>query len=140
MKLTVYGAAQTVTGSMFLVEHNEHKLLLDCGTYQGKREESYYVNQHFPFNPAEIDALILSHAHIDHSGNIPNLVKQGFKGPIYATNATVDLADIMLRDSGHIQENDIKYLNKKRRRQSGADLYSKRCPHGDAAIPLALVR
>ena len=117
MKLTVYGAAQTVTGSMFLVEHNEHKLLLDCGTYQGKREESYYVNQHFPFNPAEIDALILSHAHIDHSGNIPNLVKQGFKGPIYATNATVDLADIMLRDSGHIQENDIKYLNKKRRKQ-----------------------
>ena len=108
MKLTTFGAARTVTGSMHLVEHNGHKLLLDCGSYQGKREESYRVNLNFPFKPVEIDAMILSHAHIDHSGNIPNLVKQGFIGPIYATNATVDLADIMLRDSGHIQENDKK--------------------------------
>jgi len=122
MKLTTYGAAKTVTGSMHLVEHNGHKLLLDCGTYQGKREESYRVNLNFPFNPAEIDAMILSHAHIDHSGNTPNLVKQGFSGPIYATNASIDLADIMLRDSGHIQENDIKYLNKKRRKQGLRDL------------------
>ncbi|MEL7627105.1 MAG: MBL fold metallo-hydrolase [Anaerolineaceae bacterium] len=117
MKLTIFGAAQTVTGSMHLVEHNGKKLLLDCGSYQGKRDESYRINQNFPFDPAEIDAMILSHAHIDHSGNIPNLVKQGFTGPIYATNASVDLADIMLRDSGHILENDIKYLNKKRRKQ-----------------------
>ncbi len=117
MKLTTFGAARTVTGSMHLIEHNGHKLLLECGTYQGKREESYHVNLNFPFDPASIDAMMLSHAHIDHSGNIPNLVKQGFRGPIYATNATIDLADIMLRDSGHIQENDIKYLNKKRRKK-----------------------
>lgn len=117
MKLTTYGGAKTVTGSMHLIEHQDHKLLLDCGTFQGRREESYQVNLNFPFDPAEIDAMVLSHAHIDHSGNIPNLVKQGFSGPIYATNATVDLADIMLRDSGHIQENDIKYVNKKRRKQ-----------------------
>lgn len=124
MKLTIFGAAKTVTGSMHLIEHNGHKLLLDCGTYQGRREESYQVNLNFPFYPAEIDAMILSHAHIDHSGNIPNLVKQGFAGPIYATNATIDLADIMLRDSGHIQENDIKYLNKKRRKEGLHDLES----------------
>ena len=122
MKLTIFGAARTVTGSMMLVEHGGKKLLLDCGTFQGKREESYYTNLHFPFNPAEIDAMILSHAHIDHSGNIPNLVKQGFNGKIYATNATVDLADIMLRDSGQIQENDIKFLNKERRRKNQASL------------------
>ncbi len=118
MKLTVFGAARTVTGSMTLIEYGGKKLLLECGTFQGRREESYFTNLNFPFNPAEIDAMILSHAHIDHSGNIPNLVKQGFKGKIYATNATVDLADIMLRDSGHIQENDIKYLNKKRRKKN----------------------
>lgn len=117
MKLFTYGAAGTVTGSMHLLEHNGQKLLLECGTFQGKRDESYKINLNFPFDPAEIDAMMLSHAHIDHSGNIPNLVKKGYKGPIYATNATVDLADIMLRDSGHIQENDIKYVNKKRRKQ-----------------------
>ncbi len=122
MKLTTFGAAQTVTGSMHLVEHNGHKLLLDCGTFQGRREESYHVNLNLPFDPAELDAMILSHAHIDHSGNIPNLTKQGFTGPIYATNATMDLADIMLRDSGHIQENDIKYLNKKRRKEGQRSL------------------
>ena len=122
MKLTILGAARTVTGSMHLIEHQGHKLLLDCGSYQGKRDESYHVNLNFPFDPSSIDAMVLSHAHIDHSGNIPNLVKQGFKGPIYATNATVDLADIMLRDSGHIQENDIKYLNKKRRKQGQRSL------------------
>ena len=104
MKLTTYGAAKTVTGSMHLVEHNGHKLLLDCGMFQGKREEAYSVNLNFPFDPSEIDAMVLSHAHIDHSSNIPNLVKQGLTGPIYATNATLDLADIMLRDAGHIQE------------------------------------
>ena len=120
MKLTVFGAARTVTGSMHLIEHQGHKLLLDCGIFQGKREESYFVNLHFPFDPSKIDAMILSHAHIDHSGNIPNLVKQGFRGKIYSTDASEDLADIMLRDSGHIQENDIKYVNKKRRKKGEA--------------------
>lgn len=97
MKLFTYGAAGTVTGSMHLLEHNGKKLLLECGTFQGARDESYQVNLNFPFDPSEIDAMMLSHAHIDHSGNIPNLVKKGYKGPIYATNATIDLADIMLR-------------------------------------------
>ena len=117
MKLTVLGAARTVTGSMHLIEHLGQKLLIDCGIFQGKREESYFVNLHFPFDPGEIDAMILSHAHIDHSGNIPNLVKQGFRGKIYTTDASEDLADIMLRDSGHIHESDIKYVNKKRRKK-----------------------
>jgi len=117
MKLHIFGAAQTVTGSMYLVEHEGRKLLLDCGMFQGKRDETYQVNLNFPFKPAEIDAMILSHAHIDHSGNIPNLVRQGYKGWIYATNASVDLADIMLRDSGHIQESDVQYVNKKRRKK-----------------------
>ena len=118
MRLHIFGAAQTVTGSMHLLEVNGSKLLLDCGLYQGKRADTYEINQNFPFDPKTIDALILSHAHIDHSGNLPNLVKQGFSGPIYATNATTDLADIMLRDSGHIHEWDIQYVNKKRRKQN----------------------
>lgn len=118
MRLHIFGAAQTVTGSMHLLEVNGSKLLLDCGLYQGKRADTYEINQNFPFDPKTIDALILSHAHIDHSGNLPNLVKQGYNGPIYATNATTDLADIMLRDSGHIHEWDIQYVNKKRRKQN----------------------
>ncbi len=117
MKLTFLGATQTVTGSMHLLEANGKKLLLDCGLYQGRRKDTYDVNSHFPFDPRDIDAVILSHAHIDHSGNLPNLVKQGFNGRIYATSASVDLADIMLRDSGHIHEWDVKYVNKKRKRK-----------------------
>jgi metallo-beta-lactamase family protein len=86
---------------------------LDCGLYQGKRSESYERNRNFPFNPAEIDAVILSHAHIDHAGNLPNLVKNGFHGPIYATSATRDLCNIMLYDSAYIQERDIEFVNKR---------------------------
>ena len=85
MKLSFHGAAQTVTGSMHLVEVNGSRLLLDCGLYQGRRKESFARNQTFPFDVTKIDAVILSHAHIDHSGNLPNLIKQGFNGPIYAT-------------------------------------------------------
>ena len=117
MKIQFLGAAQTVTGSMHLLEVNGQRLLLDCGLYQGKRADTYEVNQHFPFDPRTLDAVILSHAHMDHSGNLPNLVKQGFGGHIYATSASVDLADIMLRDSGHIHEWDVKYVNKKRKRK-----------------------
>lgn len=117
MKLTVYGAAQTVTGSKHLIEVNGKRLLLDCGLFQGRREKTYEYNLNFDFDPARIDAVILSHAHIDHSGNLPNLVKSGFNGPIYATDATRDLADIMLKDSGHIHEYDVKYLNEKRKRK-----------------------
>ncbi|MBI5840375.1 MAG: MBL fold metallo-hydrolase [Chloroflexi bacterium] len=111
MKLRFYGAARTVTGSMHLVEVNGSRLLLDCGMYQGRRKESFERNRIFPFDAGTIDAVILSHAHIDHSGNLPNLVKQGFSGPIYATRATAHLTDLMLRDSGHIQEKQAANLN-----------------------------
>ncbi len=102
---------------MHLLEINQRRLLLDCGLYQGKRKESFQRNRTFPFSPEDIDAVILSHAHIDHSGNLPNLVKQGFQGPIYTTHATAHLDNIMLLDSGYIHEKDAEYLNKKRLKQ-----------------------
>ena len=114
LNLHFHGAARTTTGSMHIVEWNGQKILLDCGTLQGHRKESFERNRHFPFNPASISAVILSHAHIDHSGNLPTLVKQGFRGPIYATPATIDLCDIMLRDSAHIQETDVARVNRLR--------------------------
>ncbi len=110
MKITFLGAARTVTGSQHLVTVNGHKLLLDCGLYQGD-QDSYERNKEFSFDPAEIEAVILSHAHIDHSGNLPNLVKRGFKGRIYTSFATAHLADIMLRNSAHIQENSAADAN-----------------------------
>lgn len=117
MRLTIWGAARTVTGSMHLVEVNGHRVLLDCGLFQGKRQLAYERNLNFPFAPASIDAVVLSHAHIDHSGNLPNLVKQGFDGLIWSTAATRDLCASMLRDSGHIQEKDVEYVNRKRLRR-----------------------
>jgi len=117
MRIHFNGAAQTVTGSQHLLEINGHRLLLECGMYQGRREDTYKVNLNFPFKPSEIDAIILSHAHIDHSGNLPNLVKQGCNAPIYATEPTVELAKIMLLDSGRIQEADAQFVNKKRARK-----------------------
>jgi metallo-beta-lactamase family protein len=111
------GAARTVTGSMHLLHINGARVLLDCGLFQGKRQESLDRNRQLPFDPSSVDLLILSHAHIDHSGNIPNLVKNGFTGPIYCTFATRDLCAAMLRDSGHIQESDAEYVNKKRARK-----------------------
>jgi metallo-beta-lactamase family protein len=113
MEITFHGAAQTVTGSQHLLAVNGSQILLDCGLYQGARKEAAFRNSHFLFEPAKLNALVLSHAHIDHSGNIPNLVKKGFRGPIYATHATVDLCDYMLRDSGRIQESDAEFLNKR---------------------------
>jgi metallo-beta-lactamase family protein len=113
MRINFDGAAQTVTGSQHLLNINGYNLLLDCGFYQGKRQESYERNRNFPFDPAKIDAVILSHAHIDHSGNLPNLVKQGYRGPIYTTPATAHLANIMLMDAGHIQEADVEFVNKR---------------------------
>jgi metallo-beta-lactamase family protein len=114
MKITFHGAAQTVTGSRHLLTINGQQLLLDCGLYQGRRKDFYSRNLEFPFDVREIDSVILSHAHIDHSGNLPNLVRQGYEGPILATPATVDLTDIMTRDSGHIQESDAEFVNRKR--------------------------
>ncbi len=117
MNIWFHGAARTVTGSRHLLEINGYKLLLDGGLYQGRRKEAYERNRHMHFDPRDIHAVLLSHAHIDHSGNLPNLVKLGFAGKIYATHATADLADVMLRDSGHIQEADARFVNKKRARR-----------------------
>jgi len=117
MKLQFFGAVRTVTGSMHVLTVNGSRVLLDCGLFQGRRQESYERNRHMLFDAASIDTMVLSHAHIDHSGNIPSLVKNGFRGNIYATPATRDLCSAMLRDSGHIQEEDAAYVNKKRARQ-----------------------
>lgn len=111
------GAAQTVTGSQHLLEINGKRLLLDCGLFQGHRKEFFERNKHFTFDPATIDAVLLSHAHIDHSGNLPSLVKNGFRGPIYATPPTASLGAIMLADSAHVQESDAEYASKKNRRR-----------------------
>lgn len=112
--VTFWGAARTVTGSMHLVQAGGLQVLLDCGFFQGKRAESRRRNSEFPFPPDSIDAVVLSHAHIDHCGNLPNLVRQGFDGPIYCTPATRDLLAVMLADSAKIQAEDTAYLNKKR--------------------------
>ncbi len=117
MDISFYGAAQEVTGSMHLIEVNNQRILLECGLYQGRRAETYARNLHFPFDPATIDTLVLSHAHIDHAGNIPNLVKQGFRGNIWCTQATRNLCTYMLMDSGHIMERDVEYVNKQRARK-----------------------
>ena len=118
MKLKFCGAAGTTTGSQHLLEVNGKKILLDCGLYQGRRKDAHEVNCCFPhFDPATVDVAVLSHAHIDHSGNLPNLTKKGFTGNIYATFATRDLCQIMLGDCAHIQESDAKWLNKKRKKR-----------------------
>lgn len=117
MDITFVGAAQTVTGSQHLFEHRKQKFLLECGMFQGHREEAERINSTFPFRPKDIKSVILSHAHIDHSGNLPNLVKRGFAGPIYCTPATKDIASLLLLDSAKIQEYDFEFLNKKRAQQ-----------------------
>lgn len=114
MRLHFIGAnSGNVTGSRYLLEANGKKILLDCGLYQGHRKETDALNKALPFNPEEIDFLLLSHAHIDHSGNIPFLVKNGFRGKIYSTFATRDLCSYMLLDSAYIQERELEYLQKK---------------------------
>jgi metallo-beta-lactamase family protein len=109
--LTFWGAAGGVTGSMHLLEYGNHKVLLDCGLHQGRREEARQRNGHFPFHPHQIDAVILSHAHIDHCGNLPTLTRQGFDGPIFCTPPTRDLLRVMLADSAKIQEEDAAHIN-----------------------------
>ncbi|MDF1753131.1 MAG: MBL fold metallo-hydrolase [Verrucomicrobiales bacterium] len=114
MKITFCGAAGTTTGSQHLIEVNGSKILLDCGLYQGRRDEAATRNREFLYNPEEIDAVVLSHAHIDHSGNLPNLTRNGFKGNIYSTFASRDLCQIMLGDSARIQTQETEWLNKRR--------------------------
>ncbi len=122
MRISFHGAAHTVTGSQHLLEINGHRLLLDCGLYQGKRQETYARNLTFAHDPRKLDAVILSHAHIDHAGNLPNLIKNGYDGPIYTTHATVELASVMLADSGHIQESDAEFVNKKHSRRGNGPI------------------
>ncbi len=117
MQINFHGAAQTVTGSQHLLKVNGHTLLLECGLFQGRRKECFERNRNFSYDPAKVDAVILSHAHIDHSGNLPHLIKKGFRGPIYAIDATAHLSNIMLMDSGHIHESDAGYVNKIRKRK-----------------------
>ncbi|MDX2003369.1 MAG: MBL fold metallo-hydrolase [Chitinophagales bacterium] len=118
MKLSFYGAARTVTGSKHLLElDNGKRILLDCGMFQGRGENTDQHNRHFGFDPASVDHVILSHAHIDHSGLIPRLVKHGFAGSIFCTPATAELCSIMLLDSAHIQEDDARYINERRLRK-----------------------
>jgi len=116
-EIMFYGAAGEVTGSMHLVRVDERWVALDCGLYQGRRAEAEAKNRQWPVPPAEISAVVLSHAHIDHSGRLPRLVRDGFEGPIFCTPATRDLCAIMLPDSAHIQEEDVYYINKKRARR-----------------------
>ncbi len=144
MEVLFAGAAQNVTGSKHLIITKKgRKILLDCGLFQGgKGSDNDTRNRLFRFDPTTIDAVILSHAHIDHSGNLPNLVKQGFVGPIYCTPATQQLCSIMLADSAHIQEHDINYLNKKRAKQNLEPLKplytsndAEKCMHHFQKIP-----
>src|SRR5882762_9161634 len=134
--ITFWGAARTVTGSMHRLDANGRTILLDCGMFQGRRSESRERNEHFPFRPKDIDAVVLSHAHIDHCGNLPNLVRQGFSGPIWCTPATRDLAAVMLADSAKIQEEDAFYLNKHRDRGDpmAQPLYTRQDAHRTAGL------
>ena len=123
LRLHFYGAAGTVTGSCFMLETGTVRILVDCGMFQGSKTERELNYRHFPFRAAGISALCLTHAHIDHSGLIPKLTKAGFDGPIYATQATADLASIMLPDSGHIQEMEVENLNRRNSQRGRAPVF-----------------
>jgi metallo-beta-lactamase family protein len=140
MEITFHGAAQTVTGSQHLLSINGTRLLLDCGLYQGARKEAEVRNRTFLHDPRELDAVLLSHAHIDHSGLLPMLVKKGFRGPIYATAATRDLCGYMLPDSGHIQEADAEYLNRRARKRGQPANFEPLYTQADAEQALKLFR
>ena len=117
MKWSFLGGASSVTGSRHLLELPDARILFDCGLFQGTRKEAEEANRTLGFLPASVDAMVLSHAHVDHCGNIPSMTRQGYRNPIHMTSATADLLPIMLRDSAHIQEADAAYLNQKTSRR-----------------------
>ena len=117
MNITFLGATKTVTGSNFLLEGAGKKIIIDCGLYQGKAAEERENYSDFPYNVQDIDFLLLTHAHIDHSGKIPKLYVDGYRNPVIATKATCDLCEIMLPDSGYIQESEAEWQNRKRKRE-----------------------
>jgi metallo-beta-lactamase family protein len=138
MLIQFFGAARTVTGSKHLITTEKGtKILLDCGLFQGIQTDEF--NQEFGFKPSEVDYVVLSHAHIDHSGLLPRLVRKGFKGPIYCTAATADLCRVMLLDSAHIQEKDLERINKRRQKQ-GRPLLEELYNAEDAAHALNLIQ
>src|ERR1700745_52962 len=118
MRIHFFGATRTTTGSRYLFEINGTRLLLECGLFQGRRGESIERNRNFPFDPNQIDAVVISHAHIDHCGNLPNLCRQGFAGNIYCTFATRDLASIMLEDSAEVQRADVEFVSRQRAKRN----------------------
>lgn len=139
MRIRFWGGARSVTGTMHLVSVDGHQVLIDCGLMQGRRKEAFEVNRQLPFDARHIDAVILTHAHIDHSGNLPSLVRAGFRGRIYATSATRDLAGLMLLDSAHIQEQDVAFVNKRRSKQ-GKNLFEPLYTQADALATIDLFR
>ena len=139
MKIQFCGASNGVTGSCHLITTNRHKILLDCGQFQGGKAQEALNYEEFPFNPAEIDYLILSHAHIDHCGRIPLLVKRGFRGDIYCTDATADLLDVMLKDSGYIHEKEAEWQNRKNER-AGRPPVEALYTYNDAVDSLKYIR
>ena len=128
MKISFFGAARSVTGSRHVIDAGGSRLLLDCGLFQGRRQASDKLNRRLGFDPESIDAVLLSHAHVDHSGALPILAKGNYRGPVYMTDATADLTSLMLEDSARIQKHDCVYINKKERRRGG----KRRLPFYDA--------
>src|SRR5436189_4993359 len=136
MKLTFLGATQTVTGSKFLMETKDRRILLDCGLFQGSKELRLRNWEAPPVDPKSIDAVVLTHAHIDHTGYLPRFVAQGYKGPVLATSATVDLARILLPDAAHLQEEEARFRNKHQRTKHKIALPLYTLEDADAALKL----